>query len=94
MVAELTGHSAVVNTLAFSPDGRFLATGGLDQIVIVWDVSSRTRWAILTGHDDIVTSLDFSPDGQTLASAGGDHAVVLWTLDPQEASDRLRRMAS
>jgi WD40 repeat protein len=95
VVAELTGHhSAVVSTLVFSPDGRFLASGGLDRQVMIWDVSTRARWAILTGHDDIVTSLDFSPDGKTLASAGGDHVVVLWTLDPEEARERLRRAAS
>ena len=68
----LTGHSGDVKALAFSPDGRNLASGSADPAVMMWDVTDRTRplrLAILPGHgDNRVTSVAFSPDGRTLAA--------------------------
>jgi WD domain, G-beta repeat len=63
---------------AFSPDGRFLATGGDAGSVIVRDaVTGRTVWAV-KGHASWINNLAFSPDSQTLASGSHDKAIKLW----------------
>jgi WD40 repeat protein len=78
----LRGHEDQVYSLAFSPDGRRLATGSKDRTIRVWDVTTGRTAAVLRGHDDGVCQVVFSPDGQSLAST--DHAegaVRLWHLD-------------
>jgi WD40 repeat protein len=59
-------------TLAFSPDGQFLATGDANNEVRLWQVSDGRQAAICKGHTDWVRSVSFSPDGKTLISGGGD----------------------
>ncbi|MEW1734348.1 hypothetical protein AB0346_00145 [Nocardia beijingensis] len=68
-------------TVAFSPDGRLLATGSADTMVRLWDIASRQLvGAPLAGHTGKVRSLAFSPDGRTLASGGDDATVRLWEV--------------
>ncbi len=80
----LWGHEVEVKSLAVSPDGATLASGGADGSVIVWDLASRRPRAHLRGHAETVQSLLFSPDGALLASAGiepGTPAeVFLWDM--------------
>ena len=73
-----TGHSDSVWQVAFSPDGRRLATSSSDGTVAVWDVATGSRLYSLTGHTTDVQGLSFSPDGEILLSGSWDGDVGVW----------------
>jgi WD40 repeat protein len=74
----LEGHSNWVKTVAFSPDGKTLASGFDDNTIKLWDTKAGTELQTLQGHSTWVTSVAFSPDGQTLASGSID--IMLWDI--------------
>jgi WD40 repeat protein len=84
------GHSEVIMSLAFSPDGRICASGSRDTTIKLWDVQTGRLLRTLTGHAGRITSLVFSADGQTLASeseagtsnadSDGDDTDRLWQV--------------
>lgn len=75
-----TGHSGRVECVAYSPDGRLLASASDDCTIILWRVADGTVWRTLRGHTGIAYSVAFSPDGRTLASGGGEGVVRLWDV--------------
>lgn len=79
-----TGHISCVSEVAFSPDGKTLASGSWDNSVKLWDVASGQEVKSLEGHTGWVWSVAFSPDGKTLASGSGDKTIRLWSVESGE----------
>ncbi len=78
---KLDGHTAAVQSLAFSYDNRFLATGGWDGDVCIWEMLTGRMAARLEGHDATVCALAFSRNGKMLASGASgrlDNSILLW----------------
>ncbi|OCQ89971.1 hypothetical protein BCD64_18715 [Nostoc sp. MBR 210] len=78
---RLEGHTDIVWGVAFSSDGKFLASGSRDQTVKLWRPDG-TLLQTLKGHTESVTSVSFSPDGQSLASSSLDKTVEIWRKNP------------
>jgi WD40 repeat protein/energy-coupling factor transporter ATP-binding protein EcfA2 len=91
IIQYLHGHSDIIVGVAFSPDGKVLASGGYDNTVILWDVQNRQPIdQPLKGHTGFVQSVAFSPDGKTLASSGDDGTVILWDVESRQIVDQLK----
>ena len=79
----LPGHFNRINSLQFSPDGKFLASAGHDNQIKLWNLETK-EVEELTGHGGAVTSLSFHPKGHTLASASDDETIRLWSLETRD----------
>ncbi len=87
---DLKGHAGVnlsnkadisILALAFSPDGKIIASGCIDNTVQLWDTEKGSKLATLRGHKGWVTAVAFSQDGKTLASGDANKAIILWDVD-------------
>ncbi len=77
----LRGHESLVWSVAFSPDGGWLASGSADQTIRLWDMADPSAEpTVLRGHESLVRSVAFSPDGGWLASGSDDQTIRLWDL--------------
>ena len=78
---QLAKHEGPVRSLAFSPDGNQIISGGQDNVLRVWNLDTDREQAILRGHASHVRDCVFAPDGKSLLSAGRDHQIKLWQPD-------------
>src|SRR5262249_35844843 len=73
-------HGDHVSGVAFSPDGKVVASASKDHTIRLWEPATGREVQCLEGHVDWVFSIAFSPDGRTLASVSQDGGVCLWDL--------------
>jgi WD40 repeat protein/uncharacterized caspase-like protein len=75
-----TGHASLVISVAFSPDGRLIATGSADNTIKLWDAATGNQLRSVEGHTGPVNSVAFSPDGNVIASGSWDKTIKLWDV--------------
>lgn len=83
LVHKLTGHEELVYCVAYSPDGKLLATASFDKTLRLWDTATGKLLKTLggpAGHQNLVLHVAFSPDGTLLASCGSDNTIKLWDV--------------
>jgi WD40 repeat protein len=88
----------IINSIAFSPEGKILTSGSIDGTIILWDITDLNLpsqiGVPLTGHEYAVNSVAFSPDGKTLASGSSDGTIILWDIDIESWKKRLCQIAN
>ncbi|MBN2546968.1 MAG: PD40 domain-containing protein [Spirochaetes bacterium] len=75
-----SGHSDIVKSIAFSPDGKYIISASWDKTLKLWDVSTGKELRTFQGHYNKVTAVAFSPDGKYVISASWDKTLRLWDL--------------
>ena len=86
----LQGHEQNVSAVAFSPDGRLIVSGSVDNTVRLWDIQGNPIGEPLQGHENYVSSVTFSPDGKIIASGSYDNTMRLWDIQGNPIGEPLR----
>ncbi len=74
------GHRSAVKSVAYSPDGKFIATGSRDNSVKLWEVATGREIRTFTGHLSTVNTIAFDPTGKLMATGSSDMSIILWEV--------------
>ena len=80
LIRKFVGHTDLISSVAFSPDGRTALSGSFDNTLKLWDVATGATIQSFAGHSDFVTSVAFQSDGRTALSGRKDATVRLWEV--------------
>lgn len=86
---KLQGHSDWITRFAWSPDGKYIASGSDDHKVIVWNAKSGSAVAVLERHFEVITGVTWSPNGSRLASSSDDGIIWIWNVKKKDFEKRL-----
>jgi len=90
LVTLLKGHTDVVNSLAFSPDSRYLVSGSSDKNAIIWHINQQQRLHTLKGHTNHIYAVAFTPDSKRVVTGSYDHSLRLWRVKTGELISKLQ----
>ncbi len=77
-IRSFAGHSVGVESVCFSPDGKYAISGSDDKTITLWNVDTGKEIRIIKGHKSTVSSVRYSPDGQYILSGSWDQTIKLW----------------
>ena len=84
LISTLKGHTAVVNSLAFSPDGKKLVSGSSDRTINLWELTNQRRLYIFFGAQDGISAVSFSPDSKQITASSFDRSITSWKVDNKQ----------
>lgn len=76
-----TGHTDGVKSIVYSPNEKYIATGGYDKTIRIWDVETGKEIRKFCGHTSSVRSISYTPDGKYIISGSGDGTIRIWNVE-------------
>lgn len=76
-----TGHTDGVKSIVYSPNEKYIATGGYDKTIRIWDVETGKEIRKFCGHTSSVMSISYTPDGKYIISGSGDGTIRIWNVE-------------
>lgn len=89
-IKEIRGHRSKIASVAFSPNGKMIATASLDRDIKIWDATTYRELKTITGHSDFVYSIAFSGDGKRILTGSFDRTARIWDVETGKEVQQLK----